>query len=115
MWASTDAPALLTPGWPAGYSWNAGVAISGVQPESGLVSGLPSFAACWIAVIGRQVSKLFFAFQTEISASASAMFINASTRALVNSDASLRSARSSATRFQIAAGVSAAQNFAVSV
>ena len=54
--ASTPAPAWLTPAWPEGYSWKTGVTSSGVQVGSAVVSGLPSVPACWIAVIGRQVS-----------------------------------------------------------
>jgi hypothetical protein len=40
---------------PAGYSGKPGVSISGVQSGSGLVAGLPSYAASRIAVIGRHV------------------------------------------------------------
>src|SRR5947209_7137665 len=54
--ASTAVAALLTPGCPAGYSWNAGVGSSGVQSGSGVVAGFVLVLACWIAVIGRQVS-----------------------------------------------------------
>ena len=40
--------------WAQGYSGWLGVAISGSQPGSGVVAGLPSSAALRIAVIGRQ-------------------------------------------------------------
>src|SRR3989442_5475903 len=49
---STTAAAGLTAAWPDGYSWNAGVTISGVQPESWSVSGLLSVSPKRIAVMG---------------------------------------------------------------
>lgn len=42
--------------WADGYSWNGGVASNGCQLGSAIVAGLPSVSACWMAVIGRQVS-----------------------------------------------------------
>src|SRR6266511_508131 len=46
--------ALLRQACEDGWSGNGGVAKSGIQLASGSVAGLPSLAASWIAVTGRQ-------------------------------------------------------------
>src|SRR5690348_6020554 len=68
-----------------------------------------------MAVTGRQKSYVFFALNVAIIASAIAIFVNASIRAFWESVVSCDSARSSATRFHIATGVSDCQKRAVSV
>src|SRR5450759_4572179 len=78
----TVTAALLTPEWAEGYSWKYGVTSSGSHPASGFVSGLPSSAACAIAVTGRQKLNVVLASQTANEASASARFTNASNRAV---------------------------------
>ena len=55
---STVAAAPFWLGCPAGYSGCAGVTMSGSQPGSDAVSGLPSASASGIAVTGRQVTSL---------------------------------------------------------
>src|SRR5690348_4225540 len=68
-----------------------------------------------MAVTGRQKSYVFFALNVAIIASAIAMFVSASSRAFWESVVSCDSARSSATRFHMAIGVSDCQKRAVSV
>ena len=63
----------LSPVCPDGCSGYGGVAISGVQPSCGCVSGLPSPAASRIAVIGRQNDHCALSSHTAISASAAVM------------------------------------------
>src|SRR5262245_35941575 len=62
--ASTAAAAALWPLWPEIYEGWFGVTSSGVQVESGRVSGLPSVSAARIAVTGRQKLYSYLASQT---------------------------------------------------
>src|ERR1700704_957602 len=66
-----------------------------------------------MAVIGRHLSWVFLAFQIAIIESAREMFMSARIRALASIDLPCCCARSSATRFQIAVGVSDCQKVAV--
>src|ERR1043166_9020241 len=65
-----------------GYSGKGGVTINGVQAGSGLVASLPSEAADWIALIGRQMLNVYFASQQPIKASAIPTLTRASSRAV---------------------------------
>ena len=58
---------------PDGWSGYGGVARNGCHAESGLVAGLPSFAASWIAVIGRQDDQRALSTQTATNVSAADM------------------------------------------
>ena len=68
--------------WPLGYSGYGGVAISGVQPGSATVAGLPSVSAQRMAVVGRQKAKSNLARQQEMAASAPDALRTANVRAL---------------------------------
>ncbi len=74
--------ALLRQACADGWSGNGGVAKSGSQPGSGSVAGLPSPAASWIAVTGRQKRQWYLSFQQPMTPSAMAMFAVANKRAL---------------------------------
>ena len=81
----TVAIALLIVACADGYSGWFGVAMSGVQPGSASVAGLPSSSARWIAVTGRQKLKAYLVSQHAIRASAPATFMSAKSRAASDS------------------------------
>src|SRR5689334_22162034 len=67
-------------------SYQGGVSSSGVQAASGSVAGLPSFAASWIAVTGRQDFQCALSLWHAITASAVDSPTWANSRALSSAD-----------------------------
>ena len=104
----------LTQPCPEGWSGNGGVASGGVvcvdgwnsgsQLGSPTVSGLPSFAASWIAALGRQKCQCHLSFQQLIAPSAAARFTMARRRASSTTSSSRLAETSRVTRFQSTAG-----------
>ena len=98
--ASTTAAAIPSTLWVDGISGTGGLGSSVSNDGSGCVRGLPSCAASWIAVTGRQKLYRYFESQPAMYESASAMISSAKVRARCHKSCSTCAAATRAMRFQ---------------